>query len=137
MQKEKLSRKTLTQDVKIRTDARTDRRTDGKTKAIYPLTYFVCRGYNKVDFLSQMERTDILSYFSTKTYVGGTYKKHFNEGALNEYPTTYMYKVMEKILWGNFHLSGAIIFQLKIMFTWTHMLWRQENKTMSSVFDCQ
>ena len=49
MQKEKTSRKTLTQNVNIRTDARTDGRTDGKMKIIYPSTYFVCRGYNNVD----------------------------------------------------------------------------------------
>ena len=50
MQKEK----TLTQNVNIRTDAhkdrwmdgRTDEQMDGKTKTIYPSTYFVCQGYN-------------------------------------------------------------------------------------------
>lgn len=44
--------KGLTQnfDVKLmngQMEGRMDRRTDGMTKTIYPLTYFVCRGYNK------------------------------------------------------------------------------------------
>ena len=42
--------KTFTQNfdanVNIHTDAR--RWTDGKTKTIYPMTYFVCRGYNEL-----------------------------------------------------------------------------------------
>ena len=51
MQKEKTSRKTLTQNVNIPTDAVTDEQTGGRTdekkKTIYPSTYFVCRAYNE------------------------------------------------------------------------------------------
>ena len=35
---------------------RTDRRTDGMTKTIYPLTYFLCRGYNKLLIHSSLVR---------------------------------------------------------------------------------
>ena len=54
MQKEKPSRKTLTQNVNIRMDARTDGRMDRKTKTIYPSTYLVCQGYKNLITMMMM-----------------------------------------------------------------------------------